>query len=433
MKKNLTRAMSIIFALIMVFGVIAPASMLTASAASSEMSASNSVSSVKINFNNKKFYSVKNKAVLYATPSSFFGKIAEFSKNTIVETCGTYGNYYKVSLRMDGKVSYGYIKKNDLKQVNSVNATLAYTTVKNAALRQAPFAEGDKVNLSKGTVLYVLGDLVNHKDSSWVCIYYNGHVNFIFNDNIKRTKKISLTVTGDPFIKTGSDYSFKCAVSPSEITGVKWSSSDTDLASVNASGVVTPKAYGDVKITASLPGVVSVDVKTNVSLGVKAYFQTKNYTCSAASTLAVLNYRGKAIGKKDTSLYSSINGYVYLIRDSLNKYLGKNTYCYKTFTDIGAYEKAIRKSLSQNCPVILRVSFNKKYFNYESKGHYTTATGIYEKDGKIWVICVDSFANRYASNSYTDKKTGEVHVPLADLFYYNSYQGRDSRYVIYNN
>ena len=434
MKNLITRAFSVIFALIMVFGLMAPATMISTAAAGANETATQSATYKKLDLSGKNFYTVKNTAVLRSSTGLIYTKLATFEKSSLIETSGTYGDFYKVVIKMNGKNTVGYIKKDELKgYVTTYNAKFCYTN-KNAALRQAPYEDGDKItNIPKGNVLYTVSTMTNGYKNTWVGVYYQNHIKYMFIDNIKRTDKITVSVSGPEFIKTGSTTNFKVTVSPSAITGLTITSSNTKLATVTNTGTVTPKAGGDVTITASLDGVVSASVNTNISLGVKAYFQTKNYTCSAASAAAVIRYLGKG-NYSDTTLYSSINGYVYKIRDSINKYVGKNTYCYDTFTDINKYEKAIRTSLAQNCPVVVRISFPSKYFNYQSNGHYSTVVGVYQKDnGEVWAILVDSFVNRYNSNAYSNAETGEVHVPLKDLYYYNSYEGRDARYLIYNN
>ncbi len=434
MKKTLiTRAFSILFTLVMVIGLMAPLSMITTFAASEENSASSSVSYLKINLPGKNFYMVKNTAVLRSSTGFIYSKLATFEKSSVIETSGSTGDFYKVSMKMDGKTVTGYVKKSELKgYVSYVNAKFCYTN-KNAALRQAPFNDGDKVNIAKGNVLYIVSNLKNSHNNNWVGVFVDGHIRYMFVDNIVRTEKITVSISGPAFIKTGSNVNFKYKVSPSAISGIKVTSSNTKIATVNSSGTVTPKADGDVELTVSIPGLVSASINTNIALNVKPYFQTENYTCSAASTIATLRYLGKAKDVKDVTLYNKSikGGYVYKIRDTLNSYLGKNTYTWETFTDINKYKQAISKSLSNNYPVIVRVSFPKKYFNYKSSGHLTTVTSLYEKDGQTWAICIDSYVNRYNSNSYSNSKTGEVHIPLKELFYYNSYEGRDSRYVIF--
>lgn len=433
MKNFIYRAIAIVFVFVMLFGVIAPMSTLTTYAASDEYSVSASITDVSVD-TSKNFYTVKSKAVLRSSTGWLYSKLATFDKSSLVQVSGSSGDYYKVSLKMNGEKVTGFVKKTELKDAGkTTKATLAYA-VKKAALRNAPYEEGDKSTVSKGSVLYVVGSLTNKHDNTWICIYKDGNIYYIYSDNIKKVNKITMTLSGSSLLTEGKDEQFKCSVSPAGVSGVKWYSSKSEIAKVNNSGVVSPKAGGNVTITASLPGILSVELNTDVILNVKTVFQSKNYTCSAAAALAVLRYKGKATNVKDTELYSSIDGYVYKIVNVLNskKYLGSGAYCWNTFTSIASYEKAIRNSLLQNSPVIARVSFPEKYYNYGTKGHYTTIIGMYEKDGETWIVCSDSYVNRYQSNSYSNKETGIVHVPLSEMYWYNSYQGKDSRYLIYH-
>lgn len=171
----------------------------------------------------------------------------------------------------------------------------------------------------------------------------------------------------------------------------------------------------------------------NLSLDVKTCFQTTNYTCSAAAAQAVLRYRGAALTVSDQTLYKTTQGYVYRTVNAINNYLGKNAYRYSTFGSVKSYEAAIRASLAQGSPVIARVKFSKKYFNYSSNGHYTTIIGIYtDKNGTTWLRLADSFTNRYKSNDYTNASTGIVNVPLSTLYNYGKYGGSSPVYLIYN-
>ncbi len=170
----------------------------------------------------------------------------------------------------------------------------------------------------------------------------------------------------------------------------------------------------------------------NMRLDQDVYFQTTNYTCSAATTLSVLRYANLLNSTSDTSILKYTNYSVGGIVNKLNAELGYGTYTWSTFTSTEQYERAIRFSLLQGSAPIARVRFSRQYFSYSSDGHFTTIIGIYKKNGETWLELKDSFVNRYASNSYSDRYTGTVHIPLKTLYNYGTYYGTSAIYLIYN-
>lgn len=435
MKNTIKKIISFILVLATLTSLAIPFTSVGASAASAQVTETKSISSVNID-TSKSYYVVKKSASVRTSTALLNFKYATLAKNTIVKISGSTGDYYKLKVNENNKDLTYYIKKSELKAAPKTSKVSFCYTVKSAAFRSAPYEKGTKIEtVAKGSVLYVLGSLTNGHDNKWfVVMTQEGKLGYIFGDNVKTASKITLSVSGSPYISTGEAVSFKYSISPAGISGVKWSSSNTNLATVNKSGAITAKAGGDVKITASLGKLLSVSVNTNISLGVSVYFQSNSKCCSAASTIATLHYLGKATNLKDTDIFPSINGYVYKIRDTLNKYLGSGTYCWKTFKSLDSYEKAIRTSLARNSPVIARIGkFDKEYFTYSSNGHYTTIVGLYtDESGVKWVKCVDSFVNRYKSNSYSNSKTGVVYIPLETIYEYGSYNGNSDIYLIYN-
>lgn len=433
--KNIKKFVSLILTLVTLTALAIPFAPISASAASTDVTVTESVSNIYVD-TSKDCYVVKNTATMRSSTGAFYSKYATLAKDTVIKISGSTGDFYKVKVTENNKSLTYYIKKSELKKASAnTKATFAYT-VKDAPLRKAPRDDGSKIaTVKKGTVLYVLGNLTNQHKSKWLVVMdQDMRLGYIFNNNVKTTSKITVSVSGPSSVSTASPASFTCKVSPSAITGIKLSTSDTKLAEIDQSGKLTAKAGGDVKVIATLGKLMDVEFKTNAYLGVKAVFQSNNYCCSAASTVAVLHYKGKATTKKDTDLYPKISGYVYKVRDQLNYYLGNNTYRWDTFKTYESYENAIRASLAQNCPVIARIGkFEKKYFNYGSNGHYTTVVGIYEKNGEVWLKVVDSFVNRYKSNSYCDANTGVVEIPAKTLYEYGKYGGKSPVYLIYNN
>ncbi len=433
MKKTLIRRiLSALLALITVIGTAVPA-MLSASAAGEKVSASASISSVAVN-TSKNFYTVKKSTPLRSSTSFFYSKIATLPVGAVIQTSGTSGDYYKVKLSINNQNKTAYVKKADCKTApKTTYAGLCYT-VNNAAIRLSPSAEGTKLmNASKGSVLKIIGKLTNDADNLWyVIVTDSGQVAYVYSSNVKTFSKLTLSVSADKFISTGTPSKLTYSVNPAAVKGISFTTSNASVAKIDSSGNISGVAGGDASLTANVAGLISASLNVNVSLGVNVYRQTKNNTCAAASALAVLKYRGKCTNMKDTDIFTGT--YVYMVRDNLNKYLGSGTYRWDTFKSLASYENAVRASLAQNCPVIARVAFSKNYFNYTSSGHYTTIIGIYTgSDGKVWLKLVDSFAHKYASNSYTDASTGIVHLPLETLYNYGTYGGKSDIYLVYNN
>lgn len=414
--------------LITVLGICAIAVPVEAEAASASTSAS--ASSVRISTYN--LYVVKSSTAKLKTSTHWWaGTYATLNKGAYLQVVGTSGNFYKV--QMNNQVLY--VKKNDVQRASSYSYATLYCTTKSAPLRKAPVESAGRVTtLAKGEVINVLGTLKNNQKNTWLVVSYGGKLCYMYAGNAKLASKITLRVSGNNTLEVGQSVRLQSTTSPSGLN-VKWSTSSSSIATVDAYGRVKGINPGNVVITAKVGNVVTASFKVSVvfDLNVKTYRQTKNYTCSAAAALAVLQYKGKASGMGDVKLYASTDGYVYKIRNDLNSYLGANTYKYATFTSQAAYEKAIITSLKQDSPVIARVAFPKGYFNYKSSGHYTTIVGLYkDTNGRTWLKLVDSFAHNYASNSYTNASTGVVNIPLDVLYQYGTYSGRSAIYLIYN-
>lgn len=431
MNKSITsfgkRFLAAALILVTILGMMAMAGPVKAEAATVS---SKSVSSYRVD--TSKFYQVSSKTAKVKNSTKWYaGTFATLDKGTIVQVSGTSGNFYKVVMN---NVTY-YIKKADLQKAPSgVYASLYYTT-KNAPLRNGPTEGSGKVTtLVKGQVITVLGALKNNQNNRWLVVAYQGKICYLYIGNAKQASKISLRVTGGNTVGVNKTIQLSCSTSPSGLK-VTWSTSNKNIATVDSAGRVKGVYPGTVKITAKIDNIVSVTYQVNVDLrlNVKAVRQTKNYTCSAAASLAVLRYKNTAKNVSDTTLYKNTQGYVYLVRNTLNSYLGSGTYKYGTFTSYAAYEKAVINSLKQDSPVIARVKFSKQYFNYKSDGHYTTITGVYtDSNGTMWACLVDSFVHNYSGNSYTNPSAGTVQIPLKTLYNYGTYGGKSAIYLIYN-
>lgn len=366
--------------------------------------ASSEYTSAPIDTGSGQFYLVHGCNVPVETKSSKGSVDFKLQQGSLIKVVGSEGRYYK----MDVNGITRYVDKDSVKKAGNPFRGEIYYTTKECPLRPVPYEGSTTTTLAKGETVIVVGKLTNSKGNQWLMVAYNGGIHYIYANNVKRAEKVTMKINASSHtIDTLGKLKMTATVSPSGIS-YTWNSSNPSVASVNIAGQVTGHTAGKTTISASINGIVQASwdiiVTRNVSLDVQAYRQSTDYTCSAASALAVLNYYGKEIGTKDTAIYGSINGIVGNLTKVLNNRLGSGTYIWSTFKDLAAYEAAIYHSLAQGSPVIARVQFNKGYFNYSSSGHYTTIVGMYEDaSGQTWVKLVDSYVDRFSSNDYSNK------------------------------
>lgn len=165
-----------------------------------------------------------------------------------------------------------------------------------------------------------------------------------------------------------------------------------------------------------------------VALNVAAYFQQDDDYCSAASAKTVLTYFGKASNVTEAELQQTTAYRSSGITTALNTYLD-GAYTYNDFglNNSSAVYSAIESSLKSGYPVIGYIGFPdsefpKTYFNYSSKGHFTTIVGIYTaSNNEKWLELRDSFVNRGSSQTYCNKDTGAVLIPFSVFMQYLEY------------
>ena len=143
---------------------------------------------------------------------------------------------------------------------------------------------------------------------------------------------------------------------------------------------------------------------TTVDLDMDVVSQTTGYTCSAASSLTLLEYFKCAnfnygTMEKDLYYYRNImgsNNYVYQVTNKLNENIKPKlptvSYQWSILTNnYSKYIETIQTSLDNGCPVIARIAIpsNEQYFGYYSSGHYVVISGIYEKSGITMLSVLD--------------------------------------------
>lgn len=216
---------------------------------------------------------------------------------------------------------------------------------------------------------------------------------------------------------------------------------DFRVRAVNSTGV-SEWAQVRVEKTASSGSINYSGLTRIASLDVVAYPQTLEDSCSAAAAKAVLNYFGKAADKTDADLYSTIQGLDYQISNTINQYLGDNSYTYTHFSHESRQQAfdAIKTSILTGNPAVIWVGgtgSNSPYFPFNTTGHYTTVSAIYtDANNAYWLELKDSYSGRYTSadNQYRDHASSTILIPFSTAIEYMEYTTSTNNYsvVIYS-
>ena len=367
MKKTMTRILSLILAVITVFGLMtAPAS------AASGISVSDSTSIVNVDTSGGKFYVVKTDKAAIRTKASFFcSTYGTYTKGSLILSTGTSGDYIKTKL---GGTTY-YIHKNDVKKAGSTfSASIDYTTINAAAFRTGP---AQKCSIAykpaKGTAFLLAGCLRNSSNNLWLVVYTPNtkQLNFLYSGNSANVcTQVKLNVSAPTnTVNTRGTLQLKVSYSPSALTNsITWTSSNPYVASVNANGVVTGISAGTATITATVDGLngtvsVSTDITVSpkISLNVPVirqydsrwknkYIANSNatigkYGCTLTSLAMVHSYKTGTLYTPD-------------VMDDLLKFTGGGAVYWNSVNALGYYKhayslSAIYEQLKQGNPVII--------------------------------------------------------------------------------
>jgi len=179
---------------------------------------------------------------------------------------------------------------------------------------------------------------------------------------------------------------------------------------------------------------------TGTLLDVELKAQQTHVTCGFASgAMAAQHYSGKPVSEADVhNACKNIGGaqanYVWCVEAGINSILknkGKGAdYKWRNkASSAAAFANGIKKSLDNNAPAVLRVEPSKAraIYGYGSSGHYVVATGVYKKDGQIWMKLNDPYSAKMANSGVP---TGSQHdAPASDIFA----SMKDDKYVIMHN
>lgn len=368
MKKTMTRILSLMLAVITVFGLMtAPAS------AASGISVSNSVSSVQVDTSGGKFFVVKNNnAKLKYTIAPFGPTYATYTKGTLIKVNGSIGSHYYVDI---GGQNY-YISKNDVKPAgNSFNASIDYTTVKGASFRVGPAQKYEcAYRQARGTTFLLCGSLKNNSTGNLWLVVYNlatKKLDYLYSGNSARVcATVKLTVTAPTnAVNAGGTLQLNASCSPSAlINTIYWSSSNPAVATVESGGKVTGHSAGSAVITASVGGLNgTLTVSTNITVGsairlnvpvIRQYDSRWKNKYIANSNATIGKY-----GCTLTSLamvHSYKTGVLYTpdVMDDMLRFTGGGAVYWNSVNALGYYKhayslSAIYEQLKQGNPVII--------------------------------------------------------------------------------
>lgn len=277
-RRNQMKSIRRLMALLLAVLTVGSLSVFPASAASG-VSKSDSTYTATVSTSEGGWYITTRSTKVKTQANNLSGTYATLDKGSLIKLTSYNNNWYKLSM---GGSTY-YVAKDNVKSAgNSFNGHYSYT-LKNAAVRSGPQEACSKTaTVSKGKLVTVIGHLTNKAGNGWTILYLDNKVQYAYDGNIKTgvCVEAGLTVSGstDTVYTAGTlplTAKHACSAVTNQIT---WSSSNTKVATVSSSGVVSGKSAGTATITASIQGVVSVSfpitVSPKISLNVNALKQT---------------------------------------------------------------------------------------------------------------------------------------------------------------
>ena len=366
MKKIMTRILSLVLAIITVFGLmISPAS---------AASVSSGASLIKVDTSGGKFVIVTTPNAKIRTDDAFYSSVyATASSGTLLKTNGSSGNYYKVKF---GSTNY-FIAKSDCKAAgNSYKASIDYTTINAAAFRTGPAQKHSiAYKPAKGTAFLTVGTLRNNggKGNLWSVVYDTSSrsLTYLYSGNSACVcAKATLTVTGSTNTINICGTLQLSASSSVGLGTISWTSTNPAVASVDANGVVRGHAAGTVNIIAHGSGLggaistaysVTVTPQVRLKVDVLRQYDSRWKNKYIAQSCASIGKYGCTLTSV-TMLYSYQTGTSYTpdVVDDMLRFTSGGAVYWDSVTKLTGYQRyysfdlyTIYNQLKQGKPVII--------------------------------------------------------------------------------
>ena len=224
-------------------------------------------------------------------------------KTVTITAKNTTNGFYKAKYKSGSKTYSGYIQNKYLKRNSNISIVATHKKKLSPKVLPSNSTDNIKYTSSDATIATVDKDgTVTGKKTGTVLITAktdSGKSDYATVYIKKYVPISSITLNTRSYVKVGNTATLKRTISPSNTTeSVSWKSENTDVATVNNSGVVTGKKAGIVNIVASSPN--GLNVKTSLYVAEKDTFSLNQRAAAVAAkypNVNALNYGTSVLGQ----------------------------------------------------------------------------------------------------------------------------------------